>query len=457
MNRAILSLQSSQLRHGQRLRRFALDYLATVARHEWPLGLLALVGVAPGVATLLAWSNLALALQDQRGAFLIGWLLPTGLLQRLGAEGVLVGAGMVTLLIGCLSLTNAYLASLERRSAEFALLRVLGLRRRDLLWLLALEALTIGFLASVVGTLLGLSLSWITWREAAHYLALPWRYQLSHTALFTAFGGGWFAVLLFLQTAAQLTSFFPQELRAATRPERHGVALRNSWLGTAYGAILALLVGLPILALNGAFLLALLAGVVGLLLNGSGWLLTRFYHRLPQTMRHPLWILTLQGLARHPNHTAGMTLAMTTGAYAVGVAAFSWLASAGIARFPFIIALLVLAAGATLVFTVAALAVLERRVEFSLLRALGARRQYLWQLVLLEYGMIAIGGGSIGASMALLTWATSSLGTREQWFVAIIVVGADLLGALASAWIGAAPVFAYLVRQRVQDGLHHTG
>ena len=431
----------------QRLANFALLHLRTSARDEWPLALLALIGIAPGVATLLAWLNLAFALTAQQGALLRGWLLPAVLLDRLGAAGVLVGAGLVTLLIGCLGLTNAYLASLARRTPALLLLRRLGLRHGELRWLLALEGVAMGLLGGGVGLLFGLGLSWVTWPAAAGYLALPAAYQLTPTAPLLAVGIGLLAVLLFTLTAARLTQLDPVGQPFEQRPlsANSHVAQRNSWAGTFYGALLTLITGLLVLPLDGALLLTLLAALVAILLNGGGWLLTRLYSRLPLASHWPIWTLAVQGLARQPNHTAGMTLAMTAGAYAVGMAALSWLASAGFARFPFWVAALILLAGATLVFTVAALAVYDRRTELTMLRALGARRNRLWQLVLLEYAIVAIGGGTVGALMALVNWALS--GQHDQWLVAVAIVLADLIGALLSAWIGAIPVLWQLARQ----------
>jgi len=433
----------------QQVRAFARDYLRTMIHTEWQLGLLALVGIAPGVATLVAWVNLAIALQEpalrgQEEALLLGWLLPNVILDLIGAEGVLIGAGMVTLLIGSLGLTNAYLASLDRRRPQLLLLRHLGLRHNELLRLLTFEIVAIGLLGGGGGLLLGFGLSRLTWHEAASYLALPVTYRFVPVAALIAFGAGVVAVFFFLQTAARSTLVAPTQRQNGLRLSGRWFTNRNSWLGAIYGMGLTLLIGSLVLPFFAALLLAFIAGIVGSLLNGGGWLLTHLYRRLPLAPRYPLWTVAVQGLARHPNHTAGMTLAMTAGAYAVGMAGFSWLASAGFARFPLWVAALILLAGATLVFTVAALAVLERRSELAMLRALGTRRKRLWQLVLLEYGIVAIGGGTVGALMALAQWVVS--GQREQWLVALAFVLADLLGALFSAWIGATPVFWYLMR-----------
>lgn len=422
----------------QRLRTFTFDHLRAIARREWQLGVLALIGLAPGVATLLAWSNLAVAVENQREVRLVGWLLPEFIIKLLGAEGVLLGAGMVTLLIGCLGLTNVYLASLERRLPGLLLLRRLGLRREELLRLLALEGVAIGLLSGGVGLTGGLLLSWITWGEAVAYFALPSPYRLSATAPLVAVAIGFTAVLLFLHTAARLMIPINMTLQPHASPDRTAwPALRNSWLGAGYGVLLALLAGLAVLPIRAALTLALMTGIVGTLLNGGGWLLTYFYRSLPHSPQRPLWTLAVQGLARHPNYTAGMTLAMAAGTYAVGLAALSWLVSGGTVHFPFWVAALVLVAAATLVFTVAALAVWERRTELAMLQALGARRRRLRQFILLEYGIVALGGGSVGAFLALATWALA--GIQQQWPVALALMCVNLLGALFTAWIGAIP------------------
>lgn len=435
----------------QRMGRLAPAYLRTVARREWQLALLAVIGLAPGVAALLAWLNLAaeLAVSTRRDP-IAGWLLPSWLFQWLGASGVLTGAGMVTLLIGCLGLTNAYLASIERRTPELTLLRNLGLRRRELWLLLTFEALAAGLLGSGVGIGLGLLLSWVSWPSAAAYFDLSLVYTVAPSAIITACGAGLSAAVLFMHTAVRLTRFDASNHRpiipvATAEGQRRDE--KSSLLGALYAGLLTWAVSLAILPVTAALVLGGLAELFALVLTGGSWVLTRLYQRLPRSVAQPLWSLAIQGLARHPNQTAGMTLALTTGAYAVGMAGLSWLASAGQVRFPFWVALLVLIAGATLVFTVAALATWERRKTFGMLQALGARRLHCWQLILLEYGIVALGGGAVGAVMAFGTWLIA--GQPGNGWAAIGLLLVDLLGALGSAWIGATPVLLMVARQPV--------
>jgi ABC-type antimicrobial peptide transport system permease subunit len=140
-----------------------------------------------------------------------------------------------------------------------------------------------------------------------------------------------------------------------------------------------------------------------------------------------------------------MTLALTAGSYSVGLAALTWLDGLTPSAFPFWVAVMVLVAGASLVLTAASLAALERRREYGMLMALGARRHRLWRSILLEYGIVAVGGGSLGALMALGNWVFSA--GQGAWWMAIGIVAADLVGALGSAWAGAAPVL-WLVTRR---------
>lgn len=431
----------------QRIGWLAPAYLRTVARREWQLGLLAVIGLAPGVAALLAWLNLAAALYPATHREpLAGWLLPGWLFTWLGTAGVLTGAGLVTLLIGCLGLTNAYLASLERRAPELLLLRSLGLRQRDLWLLLTWEALAAGLLGSGVGIGLGLLLSWVSWPSAAAYFGLPLVYTLAPRAIMTAFGAGLGATLLFMHTAVRLTKLDTGQHRHAIHPAAAGQRRdeKSSLLGALYAGLLTWAVGFAILPVAAALVLGSLAQLFALVLTGGSWLLTRLYQHLPRSASQPFWALALQGLAHHPNQTAGMTLALTTGAYAVGMAGLSWLASAGQVRFPFWVALLVLIAGATLVFTVAALATWERRKTFGMLQALGAQRRHCWQLILLEYGIVALGGGAVGAVMAFGTWLIAGQPGNDWAVLGLLLI--DLLGALGSAWVGATPVLWLVAR-----------
>jgi putative ABC transport system permease protein len=107
---------------------------------------------------------------------------------------------------------------------------------------------------------------------------------------------------------------------------------------------------------------------------------------------------------------------------------------------------MLLVACATLVLTSAALAALERRQELGLLAALGARRSRVRRLILLENGIVALAGGTLGAALALAAWALVGAGSGN-WPLALAIAIIDVLAALATATVGAAPVLWLISRQ----------
>jgi predicted lysophospholipase L1 biosynthesis ABC-type transport system permease subunit len=450
-----MNWQPTQVR---RLLRFAPSYLRVTVRDEWQLAILALGGLAPGVAVLSAWLNLAHML-DWRNMTAVdhlnpGWLLPPFLLMRLGLDGVLVGAGVVTLLVGCLGMANVYLASVERRMPELALLRGLGLHRGEVAALLLLEAVVAGLLGGGVGLLAGIILGRLAWPSARIYFQIAGDYALHPTALFTALLTGMLAALLFMGlTAVATLSIGPSAVLRGDLPR----LLPRSWrewetavYGTLFAALLVLASGSAVLSAPALMILLVLTVGLSALLTGGGWLLTRLYERLPAPQQSPLWRLALQGLARHPRHTAGLSLALTTGSYAVGLALLSLLQGREGGGFPVWVAAGVLVAGAGLVLTAAALAALERRREFGLLVALGCRPSRVRHMVLLEYGIVAVGGGVLGALLALGNWAMAGAG---DWWAALGIVVVDLLAALLSAWAGAIPVLWRISRWSAGEAL----
>ncbi len=448
--RSSQTVNARRLHRWRRVAGFAPDYLRSVMRREWQLALLALCGLAPGVAVLTAWLNLALQLRTAgvSASSHAGWLLPGVVLERLGLGGVLVGAGVVTLLIGGLGLANAYLASVERRAPQLALLHAAGLQRREVSVLLLLEAACAGLLGSAAGLVGGLILSRLSWMAAGRYFGFTSPYQPEATALLTALAVGLLAALLFMGTTALASLQIEPALalRGQDRPY-----LLRSWrrketaiYGTLYAVALVVAAGLPALPSASLFLLAGLTALLGLLLTGGGWLVTWLFERLPAPMSAIRWRMALQGLARYPRHTAGLTLAMIAGAYAVGLAALATSNGAPIFSFPAWVAGGILVAGGGLVLTAAALAALERRQELALLVALGVRQSRVRQLTLLEYGIVAVCGGTLGASLALINWAWAGAG---NWRSALLIAVVDVLATLIAAWAGAAPVLWHLARR----------
>lgn len=440
----------------QRLGRLAPAFLAAGVRREWPLAVLALLCLAPSVAALVAWLQLAWRLRNSAQAVgQLGWLLPQALMETITPAGVLVGSGLVTLLVGCLGLSNAYLTSVERRLGDLVLLLNLGLSRLELMALLLIEALGLAALGTGVGLLLGSGLSALSWLPARDYLGLPPGFAVEAAPIWIATLAAMLAAMLFVGVTGVVTGLRSPRVGLGSVQQRHWMRDWGHWrfstMGTLFTGLLTAVVSLPILGLRTTAVMTLLALGLALLLNVGSWLLTRFYWRLPTPANMPLWALAVQGLARHRRQTAGMTLAMTAGALGVGLAALGSVGQVHRAIFPVWVAAVLLAACASLVMTTAALAALERRQELGLLGALGARPGRIRRLILLEYGIVAMGGGSLGALLALLAWWMSGLGDR--WLLGLAVAVVDVLAAVVTAWLGATPVLWLISRQPPGESL----
>jgi predicted lysophospholipase L1 biosynthesis ABC-type transport system permease subunit len=439
--------------HWRRLGRLAPQFLAASVRRDWPLAALALVSLAPGVAALVAWMQIAWRVRGEiLTAAQFGWILPPALLDAVTPAGILLGSGLVTLLVGCLGLSNAYLASVERRLGGLALLLALGLSRWELMALLLLEAMGLALLGTAAGLALGFFLSVAVWLPARDYLLLEPGFTLYWQPFVTGAIAGLLATLLFVGITGISTALRSPMSALRSRAPRHWIRDWGHWrfssLGVLFTAVLVASLGVLVLGLRAGLTLTALALVLAAALNAGSLLLTRFYWRLPTPEGWPLWALAVQGLARHRRQTAGMTLAMIAGTLGVGLAALSWMNRRAEATFPLWVAAMLLVACATLVLTSAALAALERRQELGLLAALGVRRARVRQLILLENGIVALAGGTLGAALALAAWALVSAGAGSgNWPLALAIAVIDVLAALATATVGAAPVLWLISRQ----------
>jgi len=437
----------------QRLGRLAPQFLAASVRRDWPLAALALVSLAPGVAALVAWMQIAWRVRGETlSAAQFGWVLPPALLEAVTPAGVLLGSGLVTLLVGCLGLSNAYLASVERRLGGLALLLALGLSRWEMMALLLLEAMGLAILGTAAGLALGFFLGVAVWLPARGYLLLEPGFTLYWQPFVIGAIAGLLATLLFVGITGISTALRSPLSALRSRAPRHWIRDWGHWrfstLGVLFTVVLVASLGVLVLGLRVGLILTALALLLAAALNAGSLLLTRFYWRLPTPEGWPLWALAVQGLARHRRQTAGMTLAMIAGTLGVGLAALSWMNRRAEATFPLWVAAMLLVACATLVLTSAALAALERRQELGLLAALGARRARVRQLILLENGIVALAGGTLGAALALAAWAVVGAGPGSgNWPLALAIAVIDVLAALATVTVGAAPVLWLVSRQ----------
>lgn len=437
----------------QRFLRLAPEFLAAGIRREWPLALLAIVCLAPGVAALVAWLQVAWRVRDE--AFIaaqLSWILPEPLLGAVTPAGVLVGSGLVTLLVGCLGLSNAYLAGVERRLGDLALLLSLGLSRLEVMSLLLLEAMGLALLGTGAGLLLGLLLSVAGWLPVRDFLMLPPGFRLFAEPFLIGAMAGLLATFLFVGVIGFVTALNAPLAALRRQPQRHWIRdwglARFSALGILFTAVLTALVSAPVAELRAAAVLTLLGLGLAALLNAGATLVTALYWHLPTPATMPLWGLAVQGLTRHRRQTTGTTLAMTAGALGVGLAALGWATRPSEAAFPLWAAAMLLITCASLVLTTAALAALERRQELGLLAALGARPGQVRRLILLENGIMAVGGGTLGALMALVAWwIARPEALSYSSMLPLGVAGVVVLAAVATALVGTLPVLWLISRQ----------
>jgi putative ABC transport system permease protein len=72
---------------------------------------------------------------------------------------ILLAFAFVALFVGSFVIANTLSITIAQRTREFATLRTIGASRRQVLWAVVLEALIVGFIASLVGLFLGLGLA----------------------------------------------------------------------------------------------------------------------------------------------------------------------------------------------------------------------------------------------------------------------------------------------------------
>lgn len=112
--------------------------------------------------------------------------------------------------------------------------------------------------------------------------------------------------------------------------------------------------------------------------------------------------------------------------------------------FPLVLAALSLFAGGVIIANTVALAVLERRREIGVMKALGARGGTVLRLLLLESGLVGLMGGAMGTAMALIATVvldTISLNIPTEFNPLLIagLIALAVLVALVASIISALP------------------
>jgi putative ABC transport system permease protein len=78
-----------------------------------------------------------------------------------GIFAVLVGIVALSLVVGGIVIMNIMLMVVSERTREIGLRKSLGARRRDILWQVLTESITLSTFGGVVGTALGFFVAWV--------------------------------------------------------------------------------------------------------------------------------------------------------------------------------------------------------------------------------------------------------------------------------------------------------
>lgn len=231
---------------------------------------------------------------------------------------------LVGLVIGGVGIINTMLVAVNRRSAEIAVMKTLGLNNRGIMRVFLAEALLLGLAGSAVGIVVGNLLSLLArdLGQQAFAVPLPWRVYLDPALMGTALG-----VIMTL-----FFSFLPIIMTARVRPV---YVLRQGSIPVARAGCLPSLLNMALLVIGFGLLVDLIIGtdrfetqipppltlgIVGtffvfltiLLIVVLMWLLVWLMGRLP-AFRNANLRLAMRGLTTHRTRTAFSLLALITG------------------------------------------------------------------------------------------------------------------------------------------------
>lgn len=232
---------------------------------------------------------------------------------------------LVGLVIGGVGIINTMLVSVNRRSAEIAVLKTLGLKGRGVSLVFLIEALISGVLGSLLGAGLGILLSLLArnFGEQAFGFALPWRVYFDPIVIGLVLG---VTITLFF-------AFLPTLMAGQVRPilvlRQGNIPLARAGAFSSLLSLALLIVGMGVLVdliigtsrfrglrtplgispgILGSFVVFLLLGII----IGLMWIVVWVLGKLP-AFRNPNLRIAIRGLTMHRMRTALSLLALIIG------------------------------------------------------------------------------------------------------------------------------------------------
>ena len=118
-----------------------------------------------------------------------------------GIFAVLIGVVALSLVVGGIVIMNIMLMVVSERTREIGLRKALGARRRDIVWQILTESVTLSTSGGVLGTVLGFLLAWLVSRlTPLPAIVEPWSVALG--VAMTAFVGLFFGLYPAMRAAA---------------------------------------------------------------------------------------------------------------------------------------------------------------------------------------------------------------------------------------------------------------
>ena len=99
-------------------------------------------------------------------------------------QNFIVGIAGISLLVGSIGIANIMLVSVTERTREIGIMKAVGAQRRDILGLFLVEAIILGVIGAVFGTLLGLGAGF----ALAEFVGVPYVFPTTWAAVAVVVG-----------------------------------------------------------------------------------------------------------------------------------------------------------------------------------------------------------------------------------------------------------------------------